>query len=85
MSETRTIRNEPLRTVGVDLLRAVHHWSGRQYRRAMLRGELKRIGREIAAERKARERAGKRRFERLKAGVRRLGIWRREAAKSQAI
>jgi len=66
-------------------LRAVHLWSGRQYRRAMLRGALKRIGREMAAERKARERAGKTRFEKLKAGVRRLGIWGRQAAKSEAI
>lgn len=69
----------------MDLLRALHCWSGRQYRRAMLRGVLRRIGREMAAERKARECAGKTRFERLKAGVRRLGIWRRGVAKSQAI
>jgi hypothetical protein len=51
----------------------------------MLRGALKRIGRELAAERKARERAGKTRFEKLKAGIRRLGIWGRQAAKSEAI
>jgi hypothetical protein len=51
----------------------------------MLRGALKRIGRELAAERKARERAGKRRLERLRAGVRRVGTWCRQAAKSEAI
>ena len=66
-------------------MRAVHLWSGRQYRRAMLRGALKRIGREMAAERKARERAEKNRFDKLRAGVRRLGTWCRQAAKSQAI
>jgi len=48
--------------MGVGLLRAVHFWTGRHYRRAMLRGELKRIGQEIAAERRARESAGKSKF-----------------------
>ena len=72
-------------------MRAVHLWSGRQYRRAMLRGALKRIGRELAAERKARERAERSRFEKVraglakKAGVRRVGAWCRQAAKSEAI
>jgi len=57
----------------------------------MLRGVLKRIGREMAAERKARERAGKRRFEKVraglakKAGIRRFGTWCRQVAKIQAI
>ena len=91
MSVVKMIRSEPKRTVGVELLRAVHLWSGRQYRRAMLRGMLKRIGREMAAERKARERAGRRRLEKVraglagKAGIRRLGTWCRGVAKSRAI
>jgi len=51
----------------------------------MLRGVLKRIGREMAAERKARERTGKRRLEKLRTGVGRLGTWCRQAAKIQAI
>jgi len=62
MSVTRIIKNAPLRGMGVGLLRAVHFWTGRHYRRAMLRGELKRIGQEIAAERRARESAGKSKF-----------------------
>jgi hypothetical protein len=39
----------------------------------------------MVEERRARERAGKAKFEKLKAGVRRLGIWCREGTKIQAI
>jgi len=48
MSIARTIISEPLRAAGVGLLRAVHCWTGRHYRRAVIRRELRRIGREIA-------------------------------------
>jgi hypothetical protein len=38
----------------VAMLRALHNWSGRQYRRALLRRELRRIGMEVAVESRAR-------------------------------
>ena len=65
------------------LLRAVHLWTGRQYRRPMIRHELKRIGREIVAERRVRERVEKVKLEKLKAGTRRLGSWCSDGAKSR--
>ena len=40
----------------IGLLRRVHLWTGRQYRWAMLRHALQEIGRQLAVERKARER-----------------------------
>jgi len=42
--------------LGIGLLRRVHLWTGRQYRWAMLRHALQEIGRQLAVERKARER-----------------------------
>ena len=74
-----------MRAVGVDLLRAVHLWTGRQYRRAVIRRELRRIGRQIAAERKARDRAEKLKCQKLKGEIRGLGAGCREGTKSQAI
>jgi len=59
MCITRTIISEPLRAIGVGLWRAAHYWTGRHYRRALIRRELRRIGRQIAAERSARDRAAK--------------------------
>lgn len=38
----------------VEFLRAVHGWSGRQYRRQVIRRELRRIDRMVVAERRAR-------------------------------
>lgn len=40
-------KNQPLRTLAVKLLRAVHVWTGRRYQRALLRQEMGRIGRTI--------------------------------------
>ena len=69
MNITRTINSEHVRAVGVDLLRAVHLWTGRQYRRALIWRELRRIGREIVAERKARDRVEKLKSEGLGLGA----------------
>ena len=41
----------PWTTVSVALLRTVYLWSGRRYRRELLRRELRRIGLTLAAER----------------------------------
>ena len=51
----------------------------------MVRRALKRIGREIAAERRARDRVEKVKFARLKTGIRRLGVGCRKGTKSVAI
>jgi hypothetical protein len=95
MNITRTINSEHLWVVGVGLLRAVHLWTGRQYRRAVLRHALARIGREIAAERSARDRRQKlilgpafawlRRGKKLKAEIRGLGAGCSEGTKRRAI
>ena len=52
MTMTKTIKSNPLRAAGVGLLRAVHVWTGRRYRRAMLRRALRQIGREIVEDEK---------------------------------
>jgi hypothetical protein len=85
MNITRTIKSEPLRAVGVHLLRAVHLWSGRQYRRAVIRRELRRIGREIAVERKARERGEKLKLGKQKAEIREPGAGCGKGSNGQAI
>ena len=85
MRDLTTVHGKFLRGVGVDLLRAVHVWTGPRYRRAVVRRALKRIGREIAAERRARDRAEKVKFARLKTGIRRLGVGCRKGTKSLAI
>lgn len=72
MNITRTMNSEHLWAAGMVLLRVVHLWTGRQYRRAMIRHELRRIGREIVAERMARARAEEANSEGLKPGTRRL-------------
>ena len=54
-------------------MRAVNLWSGRHYRRAVLRHALRRIGREIVAERKAREQGEKLKAGKRKAEIRALG------------
>jgi hypothetical protein len=50
MNIRRTMNSEHLWAAGVGLLRAVHLWTGRKYRRAVVRHALVRIGRQIAAE-----------------------------------
>ncbi len=85
MSITRRITGERLRTVGLDLLRVVHVWTGRQYRRGVIRRELRRIGRQMAAERRARQRAENVALRRLKGGIRRFGSWCRGKTTSHAI
>ena len=67
---TRTMKNEYLWAAGVGLLRAVHLWTGRQYRRALIRRELRRIGRQMVAERRAREQVEKRKLGKRKAEIR---------------
>ena len=84
MSMTPTIIGEPLRTAGLGLLRAVNLWSGRHYRRAVLRRELRRIGREIVAERKAREQGEKLKSGKRKAEIRALGVGRSEGTNRPA-
>ena len=85
MSIARTIISEPLRAMGVGLLRAVHCWTGRHYRRAVIRRALRRIGREIEAERRARDRAEKLNCQKLKTEIRRLGVGCRKGTKSLAV
>ena len=85
MNITRTINSEHLWAAGVGLLRAVHLWTGRQYRRAVIRHELRRIGREIVAERRARDRGEKLRLGKRKAEVRGPGAGRSEGTKRPAI
>ena len=85
MSATRTIKNEPLRGLGVDLLRAVHLWTGRAYRRALVRRELRRIGRQVVAERRAGEQGEKLKAEKLKAETKGVGPGQSEGRKCQAI
>ena len=70
MSVTRTIKSGPWRGLGVDLLRAVHLWTGRQYRRALIRRELRRIGRQMVGERRARDQVEKRKLGKRKAEIR---------------
>ena len=82
---TTTMSNEHLWAAGVGLLRAVHVWTGRQYRRAVMRRALRRIGREIVAERKAREQGEKLKSGKRKAEIRALGVGRSEGSKGQAI
>ena len=78
--------NSPcLWAAGVSLLRAVDLWTGRQYRRAMIRHELRRIGREIVAERRAREQGEKLKLGEQKAEIKRGGPGQSERTKSQAI
>ncbi len=69
----------------MDLLRAVHMWTGRQYRRALIRRELRRIGREILAERRAKERGEKPEIGKQKPGVKGVGPGQSEGSKGQAI
>lgn len=80
MRNLTTVNGELLRGVGLHLLRAMHVWTGRRYHRAVIRRELKRIGRKIAAERRARERA-----EELKAEMRGPGADCGEGMKRRAI
>ena len=74
-----------MRGLGVDLLRAVHLWTGRQYRRALIRRELRRIGREILAERRAKERGEKLELGKQEAEVKGVGPGQSEGSKGQAI
>lgn len=53
MPNQTTMKTDHLQTLAVKVLWAVHSWSGRHYRRERLRQELRRIGREFAASRKA--------------------------------
>jgi hypothetical protein len=85
MNITRTINSEHLWAVRVGLLRAVHFWTGRQYRRAVLRHALARIGREIAAEGSARDRRQKLILGSRKAEIRGLGAGCGEESKARAI
>jgi hypothetical protein len=48
----------------------VHLWTGRQYRRALIRRELRRIGRQMVAERRARDQVEKRKLGKRKAEIR---------------
>jgi hypothetical protein len=57
MRNLTTVNGELLRRVGLHLLWAVHVWTGRRYHRAVIGRELKQIGLQVAAERRARERA----------------------------
>ena len=77
------MKSEPVRAMGVALLRAVHLWTGRHYRRAMIRRELRRIGRQMAAERSAREYEETLKSGKLKAEIKRPGSG--EESKNQAI
>jgi hypothetical protein len=79
------MNSEHLWAAGVGLLRAVHLWTGRQYRRAMIRHELRRIGREIVAERRAREQGEKLKLGKQKAEIKGGGPGQSERTKSQAI
>ncbi len=65
---------ERLWGAGVGLLRAVHLWTGRHYRRAVMRHALRRIGQELVAERRAREQEEKLKTQKRKAGVGRVGV-----------
>ena len=73
------MKNEYLWAAGVGLLRAVHLWTGRQYRRAVLRQALRRIGRELVAERRARK-PGK-----LKAETKGIGPGQNEGTEARGI
>jgi hypothetical protein len=42
-----TMKTNPLRALALKSLRAVHEWSGRCYRRALLRQEWARVGRNL--------------------------------------
>ena len=50
MTSQTTMKIQPLPTFALKVLAALHHWTGRQYRRELLRQELARIGQEIQAE-----------------------------------
>jgi hypothetical protein len=50
------MKTELFWAAAMGLLRAVHLWTGRQYRRAQVRHALRQIGQEIVAERRARGR-----------------------------
>ena len=49
----RILKHSFWATFEVAMLHALHNWSGRQYRRALLRRELRRIGMEVAVESRA--------------------------------
>jgi len=66
------------------LLRAVHLWTGRQYRRAVLRHALRQIGRQIAAERRARDRGEEPKLGKREVEIRRLGVGRSTGPKGKA-
>jgi hypothetical protein len=51
MRKHEIMRIHRLQSLAVKVLRAVHSWSGRQYRRELLREALWRISREMTAER----------------------------------
>jgi hypothetical protein len=85
MSMTRTINSEHLWAAGMELLRAVHLWTGRRYRRAVIRHALARIGRQIVAERRAQARLEKLKRRKPKAEVRGLEAGLSKGTKRRAI